>query len=293
MTQTIEIAGGLVSLVDRTVQYSVPMSEWLTRIEKRNPIVTPVLPLGTRAVYWDPTDATNQTLVVLIEEQPKMIRMNLNGITHELSIPYTRFFFYAKTSDPTNMSEWRLNDYKIFWSKTQYGDPNKRDMIRALLPNVYVDGRICFGSTAANAAQSLAQRLNQTVNEFYVSEFNNDLVIRRPNNARTYREWVRMTASNPTGWTEWNDWNESMGLHEYTSYNDLVSNNIDRFAPMLAAEPIEAIPLGASFGRLREWLDTLEAGQKSRLLQTMIADQATSPDTYATNETADEDDDAE
>jgi hypothetical protein len=291
MSQKIVIEGGLVRVVNEEIQYSVSMADWLSKIERRIPIETPVLPVGTRAVYWDQTSLENQTLSVLIEVQPQIMRMDFNGDIIELSIPYTRFFFVAKTNDPTNNMAWRLQNYRVFWSHKQYSNKNDRDMIPALLPNVYDDGRICFGSTGANADQSLADRLNQTVNEFFVSRFNRDLVIRRPNRARTWRLWQRMTISNPTGWMEWSDWDPATGEHMRYSYGDLTGNMQDRFEPMVAAEPIAPVPLGASFGRLREWIDTLDNSQRDRLLQAMLTDRALNNERYDTLPEFEEDED--
>lgn len=295
MTRLIEIEGGLVRVIDRAVEYEVPMTEWLSHIERRNPLATPVLPVGTRAMYWDNTDLSNQVFVVLIEQQPQLMRMDFDNQVRELSLPFSRFFFAATTTDPTNTLAWHLSNYKVFWSNRQYDDPNTRDMIPALLPNVYRDGRICFGSTGADAEQSLANRLTQTVNEFYISRFNRDLAIRRPNGARTYREWVRMTETNPTGWMDWQDWDAGLGWHDFRSFNDLtrdarITMN-DRFAPMLAAEPIEPVPLGASFGRLNEWVNALDNSQRDRLLQTMLTDRALNNDRYETPVEEEENDD--
>jgi len=304
MTAVIEIENGLVSMVDRTVRFQVPMKDWLDQIEKRNPLFTPVLPVGTRGVYWDQTDLTNQKLLVLIEMQPQIINMDFSAqygesTIHRLSIPWTRFFFYATTTDPTNTMAWRLNDYRVFWAKRQYNDPTERDMIRALLPNVYGDGRICFGSTAANMDQSLAQRLDQTVNEFYVSRFNRDLTIYRPNGARTWRTWERMTEKDPTGWMEWDDLDPVKGGHQFYSFDSLATEQrvgmTSRFSPMVAAEPIPEVPIGATFGRLQQWLndmgDTPEANsQRDRLLQAMLRDRALNNERYMTPSTEEDDD---
>ena len=203
------------------------------------------------------------------------MRMDFTGYIKELSFPYTRFFFICKTNDPTNNLAWRLMNYKVLWANKQYADKNERDMIPALLPNVYDDGRICFGSTGANADQTLSDRLNQTVNEFFVSEFNSDLHIRRPNGARTWRSWERMTVNDPTGWMQWDDWTNTTNQHY--SYTDLCGRarvNHDRFEPMIAGNPIPEVPLGASFGRIREWLATLDNSQRSRMLEAMLIDQA-------------------
>lgn len=297
MLQTIEIENGLVSLIEKSISYSVPLADWLPKIEKRAPINTPVLPSGTRAVSWDPSDLNSQKLNVLIELQPTIINMNFGGIVRHLSIPFTRFMFWASTADPTNNLAWRLEDYRIYWAKTRYQNPDTRDMIPALIPNVYSDGRICFGSTGANADQSIADRLDQTVSEFYISNFNNDLTIRRPNAARSYRQWERMTEKDPTGWMEWRDWDETQISHERYSFNNVINNRgnatVGRFSPMIAPDAIPPVPLGASFGRLQEWLDDLEGSQRGLLLRAMQDDIEFRPERYAAQEASPENEDDE
>jgi hypothetical protein len=286
VVQTIEIQNGLVSLVDRTVQYQVPMEQWLDKIEKRNPLFTPTLPLGTRSVYWDQTDLNNQKFVVLVEQQPQIIRMDFLGTIHTLSIPYTRFFFYCTTNNPANTLSWHMVDYRVFWSNKQYNDPAARDMIPAMLPNVYGDGRICFGSTGANAEQSLAQRINQTANEFYVSMFNRDLTIRRPNGSRSWTPWERMTVKDPTGWMKWTDWNSNSG-QRFHSMDGLVADlgighsvMAARLEPMISADPIPEVPMGATFGRISEWLDGMTTDQRARLAYSIDRDRSMHNDRY-------------
>lgn len=288
MVQRVVIENGLVSLEEHIVQYQVPLEDWLPRIEKRSPIRTPVLPVGTRAVVWDNTDLTNQRLLVLIEQQPQVIRMNFLGEIHELSIPWSRFFFYATTDDPTNTMAWHLADYRVFFAKNQYRDPALADMIPALVPNVYPDGRICFGGTAADMEQSLAERLNQTCNEFWVSNFNRDLTIRRPDDARSWRTWERMTQKDPTGWAKWSDLDPMRSTRAFFSFDSLMSghrlpNPIDgRLATVVAADAIPDVPMGATFGRLNEWLDELDNSQRDRLLQAMLRDRALNNERYET-----------
>ena len=288
MTAVIEIENGLVSRVERKVQYQVPLKDWLDKLEKRNPLNTPVLPVGTRAVYWDQVNLADQKLVVLIEQQPQVIPMTFQGTVHHLSIPYSRFFFYLSTSDPQDSMAWRMQDYRVFWAKSQYNDPAATDMIRALLPNVYDDGRICFGATSADMNQTLAQRLNQTVNEFYVSNFNRDLTIRRPDGARTWRQWERMTEKDPTGWMKWSDWDPTQSNHTRFSYDLLMAATrtrtlqVARTEFMVSPDAIPEVPLGATFGRLSEWLDGLDNSQRDRLLQAMLRDRALNNERYET-----------
>lgn len=293
MTSIIEIEGGIVRLVERSTQYAIPLADWVKKIERRPAINTPVLPTGTRAMFWDSSDASNQILAVLVEREPFIMNMDYNGEIRRLSIPWTRFIFEASTNNPDQNLSWSLNDYRVFWSKYRYTATDKADMIAAMLPNVYEDGRICFGSTGANADQSISDRIDATVNGFFTSRFNDDLTIRRPNRARTYRAWMRMTEHNPTGWLEWEDWDENAGLHRFRSFDQVGSHGGygQRLAPMIAADPIPAVPLGATFGRIQEWLDSLDNRQRSRLMIGMLTDRALHNERYEDVPEIEEDED--
>lgn len=287
MAQIIQIENGLVQLIDHTVRQSVPLEEWLPRIEKRSPIYTPVLPTNARAVWWDPTDLTNQRLMLLLEVQPQIIHMTLRGVTRELSIPWTRFVFYAKTNN-AHSNAWTLNDYRVFWAKSRYSDPALTDMIPALVPNVYGDGRICFGNTGVRADMTLADRLDQTVNEFYVSNFNHDLSIRYPNDWTGYTNWVRMTRADPTAWINWPDFdnnNHNNQHFSWTNINERFMNEEDRRdTVVINADPIPPLALGATFGRIADWIRDLTDDQRHRLLLATNQIAATAPNTFAAAE---------
>lgn len=296
MPQIIEIDGGLVSLVNREVMNTIPLSEWLPKIEKRVPVSTPVLPTNARAIWWDTTDITRKKLLVLIEREPQIINLNMTGDIHRISIPWTRFFFYASTRDSSPTASWSLEDYRIYWSNKKYSNPTEADMITALLPNVYDDARICFGSTGADAYQPLADRLDQIINEFYVSTFNHDLTIHRPNGWRGWRAWERMTETNPMGWLTWPDWDQRPKVSWESLCARWQQDPSQRFAYMASADPIPEVPLGATFGRINEWLTEMDPTLRRRLMIAISSAELPEPavaDGGATDdETDDEDEDA-
>jgi hypothetical protein len=291
MNQIIEIENGLVRLVTRTVEHTVPLEDWMPLIEKRGIIRMPALPVGTRAVIWDPTDLQNQKMAVLIEQEPQIIGLRFFDDIHTVSLPYMRFFFNCITSDITNNIMWQLSDYRCFMAEHQYRNDEEEDMIAALLPNIYQDGRICFGSTAPDANQTIGDRLTQIVNEFWLSGFNNDLTIRRPNNARGWTQWERMTETDPTGWTNWRDWEP--GAHGRFSFRNLASNvgMTSRSDEVIVPDAIPPLPLGASFGRVEEWIQSLNNGQRARLIQTTTALAGIQPEDFVAPATTDDDDD--
>ena len=292
MPRLIEINGGLVSIINREVAMTVPLEEWLPLIERRVPVSTPVLPTNVRALHWDETDMNHKKLMVLIEREPQIINLNMDGTMHRISIPWTRFFFYCSTRSSTPTAAWVLDDYRIYWSDKRYSNNIALDMIPALLPNVYEDARICFGSTGADAYQPLADRLDQIVNEFYVSTFNNDLTIRRPNGWRGWANWERMTTTNPMGWMTWPDWTTRTATSWTERCAQFVNGLDTRNTPMASADPIPDVPLGATFGRINEWFNEMDVHQRRRLIvtaQRWVEDESLELD--ATDDETDDEDD--
>ena len=74
--------------------------------------------------------------------------------------------------------------------------------------------------------------------------------------------------------------------------NARITQNLSaaRLSPMISAEPIPEVPMGATFGRLQQWLDELNDSQRDRLLQAMLRDRALNNERYATPATEEEDD---
>jgi hypothetical protein len=274
MPTMIEINGDLVSVIDRSVRATISLADWLPKIEHRCPIYTPVLPSNCRALWWDPSDLAHQKMVVLLEVAPFISNLDLDGTPHRLTMPWTRFIFFMETHNPHDNNAWRMEDYHIYWSKSRYTNPTAKDMIVALLPNVYEDGRICFGSTGASANQSLADRLDQIVNEFYISRFNHDLNIRRPNNWRGWAAWERATIANQNCWTQWPDLDPTNTPWPLSSWDDHCARYLaadhPRTGPVIAADPIPELALGATFGRINDWLGAMETNQRARLLEAVL-----------------------
>lgn len=294
MPQEIRIRNGLVEVYEESVFSSTPLTEWLPRLERRMPIIVPVLPENrTRAVWWDPTDITNQKLAILMEVQPFIANIDFLGDIHRLTMPYTRFAFFLRTANPDTHTAWTIEDYRVFHSNVRYSAHDRQDMQPAFLPNVYNDGRICFGSTAANANQSIADRLDDTVNGFYVSQFNADLRIRYPNTWVSWRTWERQTAADPSSWTQWINWttqNRNQSWMEIV--NGLASDVPWRDAPVITNDGIPPLPIGASFGATEEWLNTLTNNQRARLYSAMTQEFAINPNMFTPVENNEATDDA-
>lgn len=271
----LEIENGLVTQKTYSLSMAVPLAEFLPLIEHRPTIYSPVLPTNVRAEYWDSTDQSNQKLVFMMEREPQIITMTFrnregNTTRHRLSIPWSRFTFTATTSDiNARGAGWQLQDYKVFWSKDRYTDPTKEDMVPCLLPNIYEDGRICFGSTAPAAGTNFADRMDEIVNSFYISMFNRDLAIRYPNGARSWATWERLTETNPMHWREWSDWTNIGHLMSYTQVSGAAI--IDRSERVIGADGIPPLNTGATWGAAEEWWNALNNNQRARLQSIVVA----------------------
>ena len=272
MTQEIRIIGDLVQVVDISVSRAIPLADWLPLIERRLPVSLPVLPSSTRAVWWDPR-SNIQHLIIMLEREPFVAHIRFRERTYAISIPWTRMIFHATTDNPAIEYSWRLDDYKIFWAKNRYTDPNATDMIPALLPNVYRDGRICFGSTGISADNSLADRLDMTINGFYATTFNTDLTIRYPAPYGGMRAWQMATRRDPLVWMTWPDLDLDDHTHDHYSWANISrefgQEEGARNIPIVAPDPIPAIPMSPSFGRVHDWINTLTPYARNALRRAL------------------------
>ena len=165
-----------VSLVEKTTHYQI-LQDWMDKIEKRNPIFTLSCRRHARRLLGpdrppEPETARPDRAAALI------INMSFLHEIHRISIrSRVRLLLHDDRPDQpwrgTSPTTGRSGRRASTTTRPERHGPGTR-------PNVYGDGRICFGSTGANMDQSLSQRLQQTVNEFYVSDFNRDLAITAP-----------------------------------------------------------------------------------------------------------------
>jgi hypothetical protein len=270
MPTILEIEGNLVREVTRTVGAEMRLDQFLPLIETRMPVILPTLPKNSvRAINYNATNPNNVTLALLVEVPPRIINLNMVGDIHRLSIPFSRWImlFHNSSGDPTNTA-WTFDEYYLFWAKQPFTAPDTYDMRPAMLPNIYRDsGSICFGSTGGRADQTIADRIDQIVNEFYATEFNHDLTIRFPNGWSGFGPWESMTENKPLDWANWSDWTRT----DLWSLNSRLGQQFDRTTTLVAADPIPEIPIGASFGRTQEWLASLTNSQRVRILRSLQA----------------------
>lgn len=136
------------------------------------------------------------------------------------------------------------------------------DMIyRVPLPNLYSDARICWGSSSPDSSIRGLARLDVLVNEYFNTEFNDDLYQPVPRPFTSMTEWQAATAAEKNTWTKLNL--DPMGILS------------DQFLqPHLIANPQVTItipppPESFTIGRAREWMNSIPERDRRVILNAL------------------------
>ena len=111
-----------------------------------------------------------------------------------LALPYTVFVVrFSQTIDP---------QLSIFWRNEPLGSMGDK-LYEAVLPNIFLHGRVCLGNYRPLAQGSLAERVGHVVSFFWQSRFNNWLhhnytgLQRQDTRLIGFAEWERRSKKNP------------------------------------------------------------------------------------------------
>lgn len=273
MPEIIEIEGDVARLVSKSITKQVPLDKLLELVEKVTPTTVPTIAKSQVFGHYveKPRDGIRQ-MFVLCELQPgtRSITKYLKRrsprqmVRYRLSMPYTFFWFYGQA--PLNSSpnvDWSITSTRIFYSKEEYKDMNSKFIV-APLPNLSSAGEVCWGSTGAGFNQSLAKQLDERVNNWYVSEFNDDLDsgIRYPYGEPNMKRWVEESAADPMSWRNWPEFNDPDRQYKI---EDLMRDyavelpTVERFR---GNEFIPEITLPMTFGRWEEFWLSIPAEQR-------------------------------
>lgn len=301
MVQRIEIEGDLVRVINVDVITQAALTDILPHIENRPPI-TMFKPRSAIFTHWDESNPSNKIVKFLCELAPGTRAIVKNNRRYRIALPWTYFVFSFSTSRDINQgASWSIIDYFVFHSRDRVTGLDSR-LWSAFLPNVYSDGRICFGSTGPDTNQPLADRVDQLVNNWYLTQFNNDVHGTRqhplPYRGRLpngWALWVNATnergASSYLDWPEWEMTNGEEGVESFTvrevlgiqdentartsNHGDNIRINPDRVTSPTVRDAIPEIISPMTFGRAEEWLRTITPVDRFRLnvaLQNMVAD---------------------
>lgn len=270
MPQEILIQGDLVTVRDVTPTHTVALADFLPHIEKRHPIVMPLLPDRVKTVRWDSSNLDAQQLEVLIQVEPSVRSISVRrtrtfgagapDTQYRVSLPYLLFIFTATTSDQAGLM-WDINEYRVFNANAPLTSLDQK-VCAAMLPNVYSDGRICFGNTGVAAGMPLHDRLNAIVNQYYLTSFDTSHHVRDyylPYGAgnNEFEPWVEHTAEDPNCWRSLPEWTEGSPEHQrqhWYTVKDLLGPQFDRTTPIALAGDIPDMRFRPTFGVAEEWV---------------------------------------
>jgi hypothetical protein len=164
--QYFRIEGEAVHLVSETIQRTVKLSELLAEAGKETGVTTPILPQGCRFYH-----STGQRTVFDIEQVPQVRQIVWTGMEDgerwKLAFPFVVFVVVLQ-GNSVSTEECRV------YYRTQPLAGTDDPVSRPNLCNTYEDCHICTGSVRV-VGNTLAQKAESFVTEFWKSTFNSDL----------------------------------------------------------------------------------------------------------------------
>ena len=122
-----------------------------------------------------------------------------------VQVPWQYFAFgFSTTVRAGSFTGFTIDRTDLYWSKDQLRGEN-HPMIVAPVPNVEGSGHICWGSTRPDNT-SLNARIDDFINSFLISTFNEDLGHNTPFGG-SLTDWETASANpNPLAWRDWDIW---------------------------------------------------------------------------------------
>src|SRR6187431_1270427 len=269
--ERIVVQGDLVELQELRTIRQVPLNEWLQRINVTTPVTLPTIGRTQVFAHYDGTAGGVKRFFIL-SEIPAAIRSIEKNIgnsarRYRLAFPHTYIWFVAETAeDKVDRASCAINEYRCFHARDRYNGIDT-EMVVAFVPNIYGDGRICWGATGVDPGMTLADRIDKLTNEWYLSRFNTDLdgYTHYPRGAANFRDWVIETreggASIYRNWPEWTDPN----VTKYTVRRLLEEHGVTpTLTNIVLPNEIPAVETNMTFGRWDEWWTSLDPQQRTR-----------------------------
>jgi hypothetical protein len=293
LPQTLEIEGGLIRAVNRDVLWEAALADAMPFIENRVPVMLPILPRNpVRSAMYDESDPTNKRLEILVTLDPGVrtldFDVHIEDLPPRLAFPYTVFYFGMSTAvERPDGANWKLDSQRIYFARERITSLDQW-VIPAVMPNVYKDGKICYGNTGVTTAQPLADRLDELVNNWYLTGFTNHEVVRPylwPWKSHSYKKWATKTATNPNCWQDFPEWDRdnANGVEtRHVQLKDIFGHGAPTNEQIVLPDGIPPLNFTPTFGRAEQWvMEELDATQRQRLLVALQNRLAEDPTTFA------------
>jgi len=272
------VEGNLAIRETVTRTEGVPLDKMLENLTAYQPLEILPTPRNMRSIKVSPRPGMQLRAQVIVGHDPTKRR-----ITHKmcpassnrrlpksylLQFPYGLFWFALLGNRLPGLEGdtivWTPQGWGYIWMKEPFNNLNQLGWA-ARMPNMYGDSRICFGANSINGSLPLGSYIDQSVNTFWTSEFNQDLENRWPYD--TMKQWEDA----PDGdWENWAVWSNGLGkpvrdmmkrFDEDMDWTDPVADSVSL--------PIPPLPMSATFDNLDRWIAELTPENRARLFTTM------------------------
>lgn len=286
MTVKYIIEGNAITKVEEVSRQMVSLDGLIPGLTSYVPLELSPLPRNLKYIIIEPKEGLKLKARLLVQQDAGPVRINhmnaraldtghIPAVNRRISVPWGIFWFELdgnRMVTPEGESLlWTPTSWGYMWSNQPYNGLDT-PIWPAHFPNCWENGRVCFGSTSTPANLPLGQFIDHAINNFWTSEFNNDLERNWP--YPNMEEWEEATADNPDVWQEWSLWNDE---GEYT-LREKLNYLLERYDPDYpAVDWRDAVPSSAqgtipparitpTFYNLNEWLDDLSAEDYQRMV---------------------------
>lgn len=278
MPERIIIEGNIARWVREEVINEASLESLAPHLTTRLSTTLPVLPQhATRYVSFDP-EAGNG--IIVVETTPKRHTMVVRHSSHSahtedaarrdndglsrfnVQLPY-QYFAYSFTVRERDgrLSNFTIDRSHLFWAKDPVRSPDDQLWV-ARCPNVDSGGGICWGSTTSDSS-SLSARIDDLVNNFYTTTFNEDLGHLTPFDDSLLR-W-EADSEDPLAYRNWPMWDGTSrplsAIHQYLRTAE--PTNMAELNPTHVDLPV--LPENFTVARAQQWIASLSDGARRRL----------------------------
>lgn len=292
----VEIREGIARVIDQTVVASGALPDIVKHLQTRVPTIFPVLPDHTRLIAFDPDNNRGRLIVQTPPEivgfrvhfdnvynrMPKEDRAKAdrNGYyTFQLQFPWAihYFGFIVETGRTERAKEGygkvhheELQGFLIDETGYYWSDKPITSMDQFIFPaqmlNINHKGGICWGSTTG-PTQTLAERLDALVKNFYATQYNDHYGYRCPPAYKSYSEWE--ADKDPLSYLQWPMWDINANPEGITVGRRL-QVYMDQ-STVHAEGNIAAPPTRFTIGKMMEWFKAMPDNERTRFLSAAKA----------------------
>lgn len=290
-TEQIIIEGDVARRVRMEVLDETLLANLAPHLTTRLATTLPVLPQNpARFINFNPETGDG---IILIETRPRRHiiqvqhrsdryardaeRRDDDGLSRfNVQLPY-QYFAYAFTFHTRQdaLANFTVGAAFLFWAKEPFREPTDTLYV-ASCPNVDSSGSICWGSTRSDAS-SLSAKLDDQVNNFFTTIFNEDLGHMTPFGT-SMLEWEE-ASEDPLAWRTWEYWDNAraMTVEEIADHISAAPlTNMAELNPAFVAIP--PLPENFTLARAQEYLSSLNPGAHRRLAAALATVQAPDPE---------------